>query len=122
MNPWAGRDVMHGMMNVASAQPLPVGLRNRFIRVRRPPWRRLLVVTLALAILLGTSTLGSTVAHLALPPTTGDHAVGRVATVIVDPARGEAATSDAGDRRAVRLVAWYPPEVDTGEPAAYIEG
>ena len=113
---------MHGMINVASAQPLLVGLRNRFIRVRRPPWRRLLLVALALAILLGTSTLGSTMAHLSLPATTGDHAVGKVTTVIIDPDRGEPATADGDDRRAVRLVAWYPARPDTGEPAAYIEG
>ena len=79
------------------------------------------LVLAALAVLAAASTLSSTLLHLSLPAPTGDYAVGKAVTVVEDPSRDEPATVDGTDRRAVRLVAWYPAQPETGEGAAYVE-
>jgi dienelactone hydrolase len=110
------------MMNAAVTPPLPLATAQESTWHARPPWRRMVVVTVALAILVASSALGSTFVNLNLPAPTGEHAVGKAVTVIEDPRRGEPATADTTDQRAVRLVAWYPAQAGTGEPAAYLEG
>jgi hypothetical protein len=81
-----------------------------------------MALALVVASLLGASAVGSTLLHLRMPEPTGAHAVGKDATLLEDASRAETATEAAGDRRQVRVVAWYPAMAGTGEPATYIDG
>lgn len=69
-------------------------------------------------MLLGASSLASTLSYLRTPHPTGTYAVGKDATLLQDASRAEA----AGDHRHVRVVAWYPAVAGTGTPAEYIDG
>ncbi len=73
------------------------------------------------AVLLASSTIGSTLLHLGVLAPTGAHAVGKAAVVLTDASREELGTEASGDHRRVRIVAWYPAVAGTGEPAAYLE-
>ncbi len=91
----------------------------------RPPHldrRRAAVLVFAFAALLALSTVASTFLHLRTPDPTGIHAVGKEAQLLEDASRAEVATETPGDRRQVRVVAWYPAVAGTGEPAAYLDG
>ena len=81
-----------------------------------------MAVALAVAALVGASAVGSTLVHLRTPDPTGVHAVGKDASLLEDPSRTEAGTESPGDHRQVRVVAWYPAMVGTGEPAPYVDG
>jgi len=76
-------------------------------------------------VLIGLALIGtyaaSTLVDLALPPPTGDHAVGRASWVWVDDSRPESHTPDTHDVRSVPVRAWYPAQPGTGQPAGYVE-
>jgi dienelactone hydrolase len=91
------------------------------ISAGRPPWRRVIVVTLAWVTVLTTSAVGSTLAHLRVPTPTGAHAVGRLTGLLEDASRAEGGTPEATDHRRVRVVAWYPAVAGTGEPGPYLD-
>ena len=57
---------------------------------------------------------------MGLPDPTGEHPVGRQIAVVEDRSRDEPRTAHSGDRRRVRLVAWYPAVPGTGNPARYV--
>lgn len=105
-------------MLAIAVQARPV---DRFGPPSRPSPRRLagLVVLLTVAALV--SAVASTVAYLRVPAPTGEFAVGRGGSLLVDSARREPA-SRGGDARAVRLTAWYPAIAGTGSPGAYVRG
>jgi predicted dienelactone hydrolase len=85
---------------------------------KRPrPSRWIVLVGLALIVTYAASTL----LDLALPPPTGDHAVGRASWVWVDDSRPETHTPDTHDVRSVPVRAWYPAQPGTGQPAGYVE-
>jgi dienelactone hydrolase len=113
---------MESVTTIAATRLLPSPAGVRSARFRRPPWRRIVLTTVGIAVLLLASTLASTIAHLELPAPTGAHAVGKGVAVIEDGGRGEPATADPTDLRRLRLVAWYPAQPRTGEHAAYVEG
>jgi dienelactone hydrolase len=102
--------------------------RRRFLRARslplarpgRPSWRRTIILAVLFAIVTLSSTAVSTLVHLRVPQPTGAYAVGKVDAVLVDVARPEPATADAHDSRRLRVVAWYPATIGTGEPARYV--
>lgn len=96
--------------------PLPADTVRRLSGFR-PPWRGLLLAVATLLALI----VGSTAAHLAVLPPTGRHAVGRERVVLVDDARPELHTAEAGDVRSVPVLLWYPAEAETGDAAAYVD-
>jgi dienelactone hydrolase len=83
--------------------------------------RPIAVCVLMLGIVIVVSTVASTLAYLRLPEPTGTFPVGRVDSLLSDPARPEPRTP-ADDRRQVRLVAWYPATRDSGRQAGYVPG
>ena len=107
----------------AAARHLLPGSRAR-LRHRTPlglPPRRRVLTSLALIAGAGlVSSLLSTVAYLRLPAPTGEFGVGREAAVWNDLSRDEAHTAAPGDKRQVRVVAWYPTDVSGGTGGSYL--
>ena len=83
----------------------------------RRPFRWIVLIGLAV---IGTYA-ASSLLDLAIPPPTGDHAVGRASWVWVDDSRPESHTHDTDDARSVPVQAWYPAQPGTGQPAGYVE-
>ena len=104
---------------IASARHAPA-LRFR-PSPRMPSRRRAGAIGVVVLLLVGASTLASTLAHLRVADPTGAHAVGKQAALLEDAARPEPMTPSANDHRQVRLVAWYPAVGGTGEPATHID-
>jgi dienelactone hydrolase len=106
----------------AAVAPGRTNALGRLIRAPRgPSRRRIAAVVTILAAVIAASTLASTLAYLRLPEPTGEFAVGREVTLLVDPARAEQRTP-ASERRKVRLVAWYPAVASSGQLAEYVPG
>ena len=81
-----------------------------------PQW---LLIASVLTLFLYSASL---FVRLAIPATTGPHAVGRERVIWMDEARPESHTSDPADSRSVPVQVWYPAQSGTGQPAEYVEG
>jgi predicted dienelactone hydrolase len=84
---------------------------------RRRPTRWIVLIGLGVIATYAASSL----LDLAIPPPTGDHAVGRASWVWVDDSRPESHTPDTDDARSVPVRAWYPVQPGTGRPTGYVE-
>ena len=107
-------------MLAAASRTLPWTARRNGRRGQRPSFRRAVAFTVAVAGLLAISTVASTIAYLRLPPVTGSHAVGRMESLLTDPARMDRHVQAA--HRQVRLLAWYPAVPGTGTSTGYVPG
>ncbi len=88
-------------------------------RPRLPSPRRLGAIAALIVVLALASTTLSTISYLRVPGPTGEFAVGRADSLLIDAARREPA-SRGGGPRSVRLVTWYPAVAGTGTPAGYV--
>lgn len=101
---------------------LPVASTHRSMPVPGVPSpRRVLGLVALLLVAAVASTAAATVAYLRIPAPSGVHGVGRSDVLLVDPDRVESPERGGGPR-AIRVVAWYPAEPGTGEPATYVPG
>jgi dienelactone hydrolase len=86
---------------------------------RSPSPRQAVAAVLVVAVVAVASTAVSTLVHLRIPTPTGTSAVGRVETLLTDPARTEPLSKVAAHRQ-VSLIAWYPATPGSGSVAAYV--
>lgn len=83
--------------------------------------RRMRIVFAAVAVILIILAV-SLFMQASLPAPNGPYAVGRTDALLVDPAREDMATAEAGDRREVPVQIWYPGVTGTGEAGDYFPG
>jgi dienelactone hydrolase len=98
------------MQTLATIGPLGASPIAELGRPHRPSWRRVVAILISAAVLLGVSTVASTMAYLRVPDPTGAMAVGKRAAIWPS---GEGS-------RSIRVVAWYPADPATGTEGRYL--